>query len=353
MVRESIADLAADPANNILIFAAQTADSNPLNASYDPSTGLFSGGDPQHRDQPDLLRYGRIGALAAGRAAIFNGLSDTIPATALPASGLPAQGGPRITHVYRASATNLILTIAHDSGTDLIVPLQAANGAGFTVMDGGSIASPGAIINAIAAARIDATHLSVTLAAPMTNPSADILLFYPYGSKQIGRGDAVTDNAALLAPPANWNIAGDLGSAWSINLPLQATCYPIILSDQPIGFAAAIRCRGDARRYRQVAAGLRRARRARRRAGELARTLSGAGRPDRRQAVHQGRRANRGAQRVPFQSLASFRRTRCGAARHHDHRQPALSTLRRPGGEFPAYFGALTWTIFRAASRLL
>jgi hypothetical protein len=233
MVRESIADLAADPANNILIFAAQTADSNPLNASYDPSTGLFSGGDPQHRDQPDLLRYGRIGALAAGRAAIFNGLSDTIPATALPASGLPAQGGPRITHVYRASATNLILTIAHDSGTDLIVPLQAANGAGFTVMDGGSIASPGAIINAIAAARIDATHLSVTLAAPMTNPSADILLFYPYGSKQIGRGDAVTDNAALLAPPANWNIAGDLGSAWSINLPLQATCYPIILSDQP------------------------------------------------------------------------------------------------------------------------
>jgi hypothetical protein len=233
MVRESIADLAAVPANNILVFAAQTADSNPLNASYDPGTGLFTGGDPQHRDQPDLLRYGRIGALAAGRAAVLNGLSDTIAAGALPSSGLPAQGGPRITHVYRATDSEIILTVAHDSGTDLIVPLQAVNGAGFTVMDGGSVASPGTIINATAAARIDATHLSVTLAAPMTNPSAAVLFFYPYGSTQIGRGDAVTDNAALLTPPANWNIAGDLGAAWSINLPLQATFYPITLSDQP------------------------------------------------------------------------------------------------------------------------
>ena len=66
MVRESIADLAAVSANNIIVFAAQTADSNPLNAAYDPTTGLFSGGDPEHRDEPDLLRYGRIGAHAAG-----------------------------------------------------------------------------------------------------------------------------------------------------------------------------------------------------------------------------------------------------------------------------------------------
>jgi hypothetical protein len=233
MVRESIADLAAEPANNILVFAAQTSDSNPLNASYDPTTGLFSGGDPQHRDQPDLLRYGRLGAHAAGRHAAANGLCDTIPVTSLPGSGLPVQGGPRIVHAYRASDTNVILTISHDSGTDLIVPLQAVNGAGFAVMDGGSVGSPGTMIDAIAAARVDATHLSLTLAAPITNPSASVTLFYPYGSRQIGRGDAVTDNAALLTPPADWNIAGDLGDAWSINLPLQATFYPITLSDLP------------------------------------------------------------------------------------------------------------------------
>jgi hypothetical protein len=152
---------------------------------------------------------------------------------ARPAAGLPAAGGPKIAHVYRASDISIILTIVHDSGNDLIVPRQALNGAGFAVMDGGSVAAPGNIITATAAARIDATHVAVTLAAPITNPSADALFFYPYGSTQIGRGNAVTDNAALVTPPANWNIAGDLGASWSINLPLQATSYPITLSDQP------------------------------------------------------------------------------------------------------------------------
>jgi hypothetical protein len=233
MVRESITDLAAVSANNIIVFAPQTADSNPLNASYNPTTGIYTGGDPQHRDQPDLLRYGRTGAHAAGRAALGMGLADTIAATALPVSGLPAKGGPQITHVYRASNTNIILTISHDSGNDLLVPLQAVGGAGFAVMDGGSVATPGTIITATAAARVDATHISVTLAAPITNASASVLVFYPYGSTQIGRGDAVTDNAASMTPPSNWNIGGDLGSAWNVNLPLQATTYPITLSNTP------------------------------------------------------------------------------------------------------------------------
>jgi hypothetical protein len=231
MVRESIADLASVSTNNIVIFAAQTADSNPLNSSYDPTTGLFTGGDPEHRDEPDLLRYGRIGAHAAGRAAIALGLSDSVFGTALPTTGLPAHGGPQITHVYRSSNTSLILTITHDSGNDLLVPLQAANGAGFAVMDGGSVAIPGNIITATAAVRIDAMHVAVTLASAITNVSSEVLFFYPYGSTQIGRGDAVTDNAASIPAPANWNIANDLGTAWAINLPLQATTYPIVLSD--------------------------------------------------------------------------------------------------------------------------
>ncbi len=231
MVRESIADLAAAPANNIILFATQTADSNPLNSAYDPANGTWSGGDPQHRDQPDLLRYGRTGAHAAGRAAFAVGLADTISDGALPASGLPVAGGPRIGHAFRASNTNIILTILHDAGDDLLLPLQAANGAGFAVMDGGSVAAPGNIIVATSAERVDATHLSITLASAVTNPSGSVLLFYPYGSMQIGRGDAATDNAASLAPPTDWNIGGDLGSAWAVNFPLQATTYPIVLSD--------------------------------------------------------------------------------------------------------------------------
>jgi hypothetical protein len=89
------------------------------------------------------------------------------------------------------------------------------------------------IIAASAAARVDATHVSVTLASAITNPSADVLFFYPYGSTQIGRGDAVTDNAASLAAPVNWDIGGDLGAAWRLNWPLQATTYPIVLADMP------------------------------------------------------------------------------------------------------------------------
>ena len=229
MVRESIDDLASSAANNILIFAAQTSDSNPLNSAYDPTTGTWSGGDPQHRDQPDLLRYGRIGSHAAGRAAFAMGLADTIAVTDLPASGLPLIGGPYISSAYRASNTNVVLTIVHDAGNDLLLPLQAVNGAGFAVMDGGSVAAPGTIITATSAQRVDTTHISLTLSSAITSTSP--LLFYPYGSTQIGRGNAITDNAGSLTPPANWNIGGDLGSAWSINFPLQATTYPIALSD--------------------------------------------------------------------------------------------------------------------------
>lgn len=233
MVRESGLDLAQDSTQNVVIFAPQTADSNPLNASWDPSTGLFSGGDPQHRDQPDLLRYGRLGSHAAARAALALGLSDSIPAGDVPASGLPMAGGPTIVHAYQAAPSEVILTIRHDAGDDIRVPLQAANGAGFAVMDGGTVASPGPIIPAVAASRIDATHLAMTLARAPASPAAQCLVYYPYGSTQIGRGDAVTDNFSSLVPPAGWSMADDLGAAFALDMPLQATGYGVPLAATP------------------------------------------------------------------------------------------------------------------------
>ncbi len=138
--------------------------------------------------------------------------------------------GPSIAHACQRSPTEIVITLTQDQGTDILLPLQAANGAGWAVMDGGSVAAPGPIITATAAARIDATHLLVTLASAPASPTAECLLYYPYGSTQIGRGDAVTDNFSTIGWPAGWNMAGDLGTAWMMNFPLQATSYGVPLS---------------------------------------------------------------------------------------------------------------------------
>jgi len=239
MQREVVAELAADPAQNIKVVLPQTADSLPRSIGgpalvFDAGTGVWSGGDPLHRDIPDNQRFGRLAAPLVARAVLASSGGDTI--TTIPA-GIPAAGGPAVTHVYRASSTVLIVTVRHDAGTDLIVPpTQAAQGIGWAVMDGGSPASPGSIVGATSCLRLNATQVQITLARPLVNVSSACRLFYPYGTTTIGRGNAVTDNLSALTPPAGWSIAGDLGAAWSLNMPLHVPMSSpsgVVLSDTP------------------------------------------------------------------------------------------------------------------------
>jgi hypothetical protein len=239
MQREVVADMVADSTQNVTVVLPQTSDSLPRSIGgpalvYSPTTGIWSGGDPLHRDIPDNQRFGQLAAPLVARAVLASTGGDTI--SAIPA-GIPAAGGPVVTQVYRQSSTTLVVTVQHDCGTDLIVPAtQAALGSGWAVMDGGTVASPGSIVQAIACVRLNPTQLQITLARALINPSADCRLFYPYGTYMIGRGNSVTDNLATVTPPAAWNIAGDLGSIWSLNMPVHvpmATSSGVVLSDSP------------------------------------------------------------------------------------------------------------------------
>jgi hypothetical protein len=55
----------------------------------------------------------------------------------------------------------------------------------------------------------------------------------PYGGNRTGSGNAVTDDASTVTPPAGWDIGNQLGSDWNINYLLAATTYGLPISTSP------------------------------------------------------------------------------------------------------------------------
>ncbi len=218
MLREVAPAMAADATQHAVIGWPMTADVDPRE------------GDNDHIAVADNRILGRRAAPVVARAILAATGGDTI--AQLPTS-VPMVGGPYIVHAWRQDATHVRLTIQHDAGDDVLLPGTASAGTGFVVMDGGSVASPGPLRYAATCARIDATHLLLTLDGALTNASGSCLLFYPYGSTRIGHGNAVTDNASAMAKPVGWDIGADLGPSWRLNFPLAATTTPVVLSDSP------------------------------------------------------------------------------------------------------------------------
>jgi hypothetical protein len=216
MLREVATAMAADATQHVVIGWPMTADVDPRD------------GDHDHIAKTDNIILGQRAAPVVARTILATAGGDAI--AQIPAS-LPTIGGPHIVHAYREDATHVVLTVRHDAGDDVLLPGTAASGTGFAVMDGGSVASPGPLRNATACARIDATHLLLTLDGALINASASCLLFYPYGSTRIGHGNAVTDNFAVKSKPSGWDIGADLGTSWRLSFPLAATTTPIVLSD--------------------------------------------------------------------------------------------------------------------------
>jgi hypothetical protein len=249
--REVMQDLVNDATQNVHFMLAQTDDAIGYSngETWDSATGIEGGpGDGAHRSIEDQAMFARRMAIPIARAALAaNAAAGTSDLVTTLDDSIPQLGGPSIaTAHYEGTAYaptgSLLVTIAHDKGTDLIVPRRAAQGVGWTLMDGvsdtvaGTVAAPGALITATSCAKVDASHLRVILASLPSHPTKG-LLYFVYGSgldansyAVVGRGNAVTDNFASITLADGWRIGSDLGSDEQPNNPLQATTYGVALT---------------------------------------------------------------------------------------------------------------------------
>ena len=215
-IRQSIdAIVATGATNNANYCIGNTADSLPNGATLN-ADGTITGGDTAHRAVGDLIAFAYKIGMQVGCSLIAQGLGEYL--TSVPA-GFPKSNGPKVTAATVTAANTVQVTIAADGNTALLAAnaaagSQAANGIGWQIMVGGSLASPGTIYAASAATVIDATHLSLTFPG-MGSPSAGYLVFYGgYGMVGIGPNSAVYGTS--ITWPTGWD-----PSAFSASAPVR------------------------------------------------------------------------------------------------------------------------------------
>ena len=203
--------------NNVALCIGNTSDSLPAGASLNSGTGVFTGGDLAHRAYSDLTRFGWLMGSQIGASLIAQGLGEFV--SSVPA-GVPVANGPKVTAASVTAANTVTVTVQHDGGTALSAPLLAASGLGWSIMSGGSLASPGTVIAATACTVVDGTHLRLTFPGLGSPTVGTCLLFYGYGMVCLGPGSAIYDNYAAVTRPAGWDPAA-LSAAAVLNRPLQ------------------------------------------------------------------------------------------------------------------------------------
>lgn len=218
--------------DNIWPACPQMQDVIPLGATWNGdgsfSNGTGAGAGGAHMDPAicDAFLGVRIGHIA-GIQAVLAGYSQF---GAVPV-GIPRAGGPKAISVSRAGRV-LTVILVHDGGTDVALAFAALSGAGWTFLDGVTADLPGSgslvgVIQAIAAVRVNATTIQVTLASTPSGAAGSGLLYYSYGMDMLGgyftggayATNAVTDNFASLTKPAGWDVGAALGMPLSV--PLQ------------------------------------------------------------------------------------------------------------------------------------
>ena len=230
-----------DPTQNAMLWLLNGVGAIQDGGTFDPATGITTGGDGLHLDRTDDIRAAIYGVEPIARRLAAIGRSENI----IPA-GLPVIGGPQVASVtWEGSAISgnpgnptALITISHDAGNDLRIPLLAANGLGWVILDGTIPSQNTPRILGTSCVRISATTLRVKFASAPTQ--SNVLFYYIYYEDNLprannpgspGRGNLITDNYSdTVAVPnvAGFNIGTDLNTVYRIDRPLAA--FPLSLS---------------------------------------------------------------------------------------------------------------------------